>query len=43
MGPFLLNLEVDGLLARRDLILAHFDVAIAEKGEARVICKRPGH
>jgi hypothetical protein len=43
LGPFLRKLEVDGLLARRDLILAHFDAAIAEKGEARVICKRPGH
>jgi hypothetical protein len=43
LGSFLRRLEIDGLLARKDRILEFFDAAIAEKGEARVICKREGH
>ena len=43
LRPFLRKVEIDGLLARRDRMLAVFDDHIAKKGESRVICKRPGH
>jgi hypothetical protein len=43
LGPFLREPEMKGLLARKDRILEFFDAEIAEKGEARVICKRVGH
>ena len=43
LGSFLRKREIEGLLARRDRIVEYFEAAIAEKGEVRVICKRPGH
>ena len=43
LGPYLRNVEIDGLLARRDRILAVFKDRIAKKGEHLVICKRQGH
>ena len=43
LGSFLRVPEIKGLLARKDRILEFFDAEIAEKGEARVICKRVGH
>lgn len=35
--------EIQALLARRDRIVGHFDLEIADKGEAAVICGLPGH
>ena len=43
LSKLLSKLEVRGLLARRDKIVEYFDAAIAEKGEAEVICSKPGH
>ena len=43
LSPYLRKIEIDGLFARRDRILALFDDLIAKKGESVVICKRPGH
>ena len=43
LRPFLRNAEIDGLFARRGVILAVFDEFIAKKGESLVVCKRPGH
>ena len=43
MGPMLLNGEREALLARRDQIVSVIERRIAEKGEAAVICDRPGH
>jgi hypothetical protein len=34
---YLGNAEIDALMARRDLIVAHFDKLIAEKGDAQVL------
>jgi hypothetical protein len=34
--------EIEGLLARRDLILKHFDELIAQRGEAAVLYDEPG-
>jgi hypothetical protein len=43
LGSCLTNMEIRGLLARRELILEIFDKKIAEKGESAVICDKPGH
>ena len=43
LSSLLLKTEIDGILARRDRILAVFDGHIAKKGESRVICMQPGH
>jgi hypothetical protein len=40
LRPYLTNLEIDAVLARRDLIVAHFDGLIREKGEAAVLYGR---
>ena len=37
MGPYLTTFEIDGLLARRDIIVKHFDELIAKTGEANVL------
>jgi hypothetical protein len=41
--PYLTKSEIEGLLARRDLILKFFDQQIAKKGAAAVIYDAPGH
>ena len=43
LGSFLRKSEIKGLLARKDRLLEFFAAAVAEKGEAGVICKREGH
>ena len=37
VGNYLSSGEIDGLLARRDLIVQHFDGLVAQLGEARVL------
>ncbi len=43
MDGVLTKSQIEGILARRDLILEYFDGEIAQKGEASVICDLPGH
>ncbi|MDA1315333.1 MAG: hypothetical protein O2968_18535 [Acidobacteria bacterium] len=43
LGSLLGKAEVHGLLARKDRIVQFFEAAIAEKGEAMVVCKLQGH
>jgi hypothetical protein len=43
LGDVLRDTEINGLLARRDHILKHFEQQIAQKGEQSVICDAPGH
>ena len=42
MDGLLTKSQIEGILARRDLILQYFDEEIAQKG-ASVICELPGH
>ena len=42
LGPYLRPWELKGLLARRDLLVQHFDRLIAEEGEAAVLIDGPG-
>ena len=37
LKPYLTKQQIDGMLARRDLIVKHFDQLITEKGEAAVV------
>ena len=41
LGRWLSKPEIDGILARRDLILRHFDAAVRERGEAAVLYDLP--
>ena len=43
LGDVLRKSEIQGLLARRDRIVGHFEQEIARKGEAAVICSLDGH
>ena len=43
LGDYLRKSEIRGILGRRDKILEIFDAKIAVKGEASVICDKPGH
>lgn len=43
LGDVLRKSEIQALLARRDRIVSHFEIEIANKGEAAVICGLPGH
>jgi hypothetical protein len=43
LRPYLSKREITTLLARRDLIVSHYEEQIAEKGAAAVICSRSGH
>ena len=43
LGDVLGKSEIQGLLARRDRIVGHFEQEIAKKGEAAVICSMDGH
>lgn len=43
VGGYVSKSEIRALLARRDLILKHFDELIATRGEAAIICDKPGH
>ena len=43
LGAFLKKAEIQGILARRDRILAIFNDHIAKNGENRVVCDRAGH
>ena len=43
MDGLLTKSQIEGILARRDLILQYFDGEIAQKGEVSVICDLPGH
>ncbi len=43
LGDMLMEPEIEGLMARRDKIVAYFDQQIAEKGEIHVLCSLPGH
>ncbi len=40
-SPHLLGSEIDALMVRRDLIVAHFDQLIAERGEGAVVHTGP--
>jgi hypothetical protein len=40
-GRWLTVLEIDGLMARRDRIVAHFDELVREKGERAVLYTHP--
>jgi hypothetical protein len=42
-APYLGKRERKAILARRDLLLEHFDRRIAAEGEDSVICNLPGH
>jgi len=35
--------EIRAIRARRDMIVAHYDALIAQRGEGAVICEDPGH
>ncbi len=37
VGDFLMNPEIDGVMARRDLIVKHFEQKLAENGEGKVL------
>ena len=37
LGEYLNNLELEGIMKRRDKIVDHFEKLIAEKGEYRVL------
>jgi hypothetical protein len=37
VGEHLTRQEIDAVMARRDLIVAHFERLIAERGETRVL------
>ena len=41
LKPYVTDMEIDGLLARRDKIVAFFDKEIAVKGEAAVLFDLP--
>ncbi len=41
LGPWLKKPEVEGLLARRDLIVAHFDSEISTRGQTTVLTPAP--
>src|SRR5712692_1639270 len=41
LKPYLDNMPIDGLLARRDKIVAFFDKEVAEKGDAKVLFDLP--
>ena len=43
LGDVLRDMEIAGVLARRDRILKYFDGQIVERGEQAVICDAPGH
>ncbi len=43
LGDVLARPEIEGLMARRDKIVAYFDEQIAKRGEKVVICSLPGH
>lgn len=41
LGRWLTNMEIDGLLARRDKIVAVFDKAVKDEGESAILFDRP--
>ena len=43
LGDMLTEREREGLMARKDKIVSHFDGQIAQKGENGVLCSLPGH
>ena len=43
LGDMLTEREREGLMARKDKIVSHFDGLIAQKGENGVLCSLPGH
>ena len=43
LGSLLRKSEIKGIMGRKDRILEFFAAAIAEKGEALVVCKLEGH
>jgi hypothetical protein len=43
LGDVLRDMEIVGVLARRDRIMKHFDEQIAKVGEQAAICDFPGH
>lgn len=43
MKDLLTGSEISGLLARRDVIVEHFNGLIASQGDKAAICARPGH
>jgi hypothetical protein len=43
MKDLLTGSEISGLLARRDVIVEHFNGLIASQGEKAAVCDRPGH
>ena len=43
LGSLLEKPQIEGILARRDKIVEHFDGLIASRTEAAVICDKPGH
>ena len=43
LADVLSKAEMEGLMARKDKIVTHFDGLIAQKGETPVLCSLPGH
>jgi hypothetical protein len=43
MKDLLTGSEIAGLLARRDVIVEHFNGLVASQGEKAAICGRAGH
>ena len=43
LGDVLGKIEQAAILARRDLILAHYNALISQRGEQAVVCSLPGH
>jgi len=43
LSGYVTKAGIRGLLARRDLIVQFFDAEIAKRGEAAVVCDKPGH
>lgn len=42
VGPYLKKVELKGLLARKELLIRHFEREIAERGEEAVLIEGPG-
>ncbi len=42
LGPVLDRAELNGVIARREILVAHYDRLIAEQGESEVLITRPG-
>jgi len=43
LGEYLTKSEIEGLLARKEVIVTYFEEKIARAGEGVVVCDKPGH